>query len=183
MLAVVLLTPFFSYAQTEACGVKFGSSYEEARKILDRKFGDAHESSKGRILTYSDVRYAGYTWDRIVFEFQFDGNSSYCIACQMQRTCADLKTAEKLRDALQAKMADKYEMNEFTDSDGVVYYKGGQSPTDKRDYGFKLHIARNYNGHLDILADVLHDLLGEPVIDVYAVVLAYGPYSYVNEEL
>ena len=183
LLIFALFAPVAMQAQTEACGVEFGSSYDDARKILDRKFGDAREISNGRILSYSDVRYAGYTWDRIEFEFQFDGNASYCIACQMQRTCSDLKTAEKLRDALQAKMADKYEMNEFTDSDGIVYYKGGQSPTDRRDYGFKLHIVKNFNGHLDILADVLNDLLGEPVIDAYAVILTYGPYSYVNEEL
>ncbi|MBR7068463.1 MAG: hypothetical protein IKI28_09120 [Bacteroidales bacterium] len=183
LLLAIFCAPMGLFAQQEICGVKFGASIDVARSILDQKFGSANVTESHNVLEYNDVRYAGYVWNRIRFVFQRDGKNSYCISCQMLKACSDLESAKKLRDELQAKMANKYEMNMFTDADGLEYYKGGVSPTDKSDYGFRLEIDKSINRHLNVLAEVLHDLLGEAVIDVCAVVLTYGPYNYVNEEL
>lgn len=183
VLMMVFLSPMLTLAQTEICGVKFGASFEVAQAILDQKFGQGFVTSNRNALVYNDVRYAGINWDKVTFEFQRDGSSSYCISCQMMLACGDLKLAKEARDELRDKLAKKYELKEVVDAAGVMGYKGGVSPTDDREYGFKLTIVKNINRHLDVLAAVLHDIYGEPLIDLYAVVLTYGPYSYIEEEL
>ena len=171
------------FAQQEICGVKFGASFEVAQAILDQKFGEGYVSSNKNMLVYRDVRYSGINWDRLTFEFQRDGSSSYCISCQMLLFCGNIKLAKESRDKLRDKLAQKYELKEFVDADGIKGYKGGVSPTDEREYGFRLEVVKHVNRHLGALAAVLQDICGEPLLDLYAVVLTYGPYSYVDEEL
>lgn len=183
VLMIVLLSPNLVQAQTEICGVKFGAAFEVAQSILDQKFGKGYVSSNKNVLIYNDVRYAGVSWDKVSFEFQRDGSSSYCISCQMMLACGDLRLAKEARDGLRDKLAKKYDLKEEVDANGLMGYKGGVSPTDEREYGFRLTIVKNINRHLDVLAAVLHDIYGEPLIDLYAVVLTYGPYSYIEEEL
>lgn len=183
VLMMVLLSPNLVQAQTEICGVKFGAAFEVAQSILDQKFGKGYVSSNKNVLIYNDVRYAGVSWDKVSFEFQRDGSSSYCISCQMMLACGDLRLAKEARDGLRDKLAKKYDLKEEVDANGLMGYKGGVSPTDEREYGFRLTIVKNINRHLDVLAAVLHDIYGEPLIDLYAVVLTYGPYSYIEEEL
>ena len=63
---------------TEVCGVRFGSSYETAKEILKRKYGepDYLETNENTIV-YHYKSYGGMNFTYISFDFQRDGAFSY----------------------------------------------------------------------------------------------------------
>ena len=74
-----------------------------------------------------------------------------------------------IRDAIKEQMDKKYIIIDFTDKEtNLIYYLGGESPTDKDMPGFSISIIK-YNDDLDEKK--------------YGVRVDYGPYNYVKEEL
>ena len=156
---------------TEICGVKFGTSYETAKRILENKYGDAEYdySHSKQIITFNNKNYAGIYFDAIHFLFQSDGHKTYMNCCIFIIDTNTAEEAKKKREILHQRLSEKYYMETRTDDNGFKYYLGGLSPLDNR-YAFYIdvlkygrEVARNHHYP-------------------YAARLYYGPYDYVKEE-
>lgn len=149
----------------EICGISFGSSYEKTKEILENKYGDSSFlSDKTRIL-YTNINYAGISFDRIVFLFQSDGYNSYFNGCVFVIETSSLNQAKEKRDMLYRKMCLKYDIKSGVDDDGNEYYWGGHSPIPLDGFGFSIDILKYKNER-----------------NAYAARLMYGRYNYVKEE-
>lgn len=170
LLFIFLLTTSVTFAQTSICGVNFGSSYSAAERILENKFGDKSVLISDKTsIGFMKKMYAGRIWDMLLFNFQSDGHQSYLNRCTLVYNCDDLKEAMHIRDAIKEQMDKKYIIIDFTDKEtNLIYYLGGESPTDKDMPGFSISIIK-YNDDLDEKK--------------YGVRVDYGPYNYVKEEL
>lgn len=156
---MLLLLPCFCSAQVinEICGVKFGSTYSQAKSILEKRFGEATISSQDEII-FVEKTYAGVYFDDLMFQFQ----AGVFNKCMMGVICKDATDAKNQRDFIAKKLEGKYELFEGIASDKFKYYLGGTSPVDGNDFGFLLHVRK--------------------LEDVWYAILMYGPYDIVKEE-
>lgn len=152
----------------EICGIKFGTSYQEAKKKLDNKYGEPEYYPDNSVLSYKNKFYAGIKFDAIHFLFQSDGTRSYMNGCVFVLNASTLKQAEKYREMLYEKLSEKYNMVSNVDENGNKYYYGGYGPT-PNSIGFSIDILK-YEKDLAVL------------YNPYATRLAYGRYNYVLEE-
>lgn len=165
MLVVVLFVcTTFAYSQKSICGVDFGSSYESAKPILERKFGKA-DFEKNNNIYYYDRNYAGFTFDVINFRFQSDGYDTYFNECSFGYKFEDITLAKKFYNILLAELSAKYDYPEIGfDKDELPWAIGGKSPAPECEPGYFLSIEK-------IDKD-----------NPYYVLLRYGPYNYIKEE-
>ena len=150
----------------EICGIPFGSSYEEAEKILDNKYGEKSFLSDKTKIYYRNETYAGILFDNIIFLFQSDGYKSYMNGCVFILEATSLRQAIEKQELLYRKLRYKYDMKEGKDDNGNKYYYGGHSPVPFDGLGFSIEIIKYDN---------------RPSIP-YAARLMYGRYNYVKEE-
>ena len=62
----------------EVCGVPFGSSYETAKDMLKKKFGEpGYLLTDENSIVYQYKSYGGISFSSICFYFQRDGLNSY----------------------------------------------------------------------------------------------------------
>lgn len=154
---------------TEVCGVRFGSSYETAKEILKRKYGepDYIETNENTIV-YHYKSYGGMNFTYISFDFQRDGAFSYMNQCVMGYDCKTAEEAKNKRDAIWDKARSKYTAwSEDIDDNGFKYYKSGCSPLGGFGNGFVVDVVKfdePYNGYR------------------YFARIMYGPYNYVQED-
>lgn len=154
---------------TEVCGVRFGSSYETAKEILKRKYGepDYIETNENTIV-YHYKSYGGMNFTYISFDFQRDGAFSYMNQCVMGYDCKTAEEAKNKRDAIWDKARSKYTAwSEDIDDNGFKYYKSGCSPLGGFGNGFVVDVVKfdePYNGYR------------------YFARIMYGPYNYVKED-
>lgn len=149
----------------EICGIPFGSSYEIAEEILENKYGSSSIFSDKRTILYTNINYAGISFDKIMFLFQSDGYKSYLNGCIFVIETSSLKQAKEKRDMLYRKMCLKYDIMSGVDDDGNEYYWGGHSPVPFDGFGFSIDILKYKNER-----------------NAYAARLMYGRYNYVKEE-
>lgn len=115
------------------CGVQFGSSYSQAKSILDNKFNGGKDSYQldENIITYNDITFAGEKFDYVDFVFTSDGNRSYLEEIHFY-TCyilSDSKYAKAQRDRLFNVFKEKYEYRwTDTDENGYKGYILGYNP-------------------------------------------------------
>lgn len=154
---------------TEVCGVRFGSSYETAKEILKRRYGepDYIETNENTIV-YHYKSYGGMNFTYISFDFQRDGAFSYMNQCVMGYDCKTAEEAKNKRDAIWDKARSKYTAwSEDIDDNGFKYYKSGCSPLGGFGNGFVVDVVKfdePYNGYR------------------YFARIMYGPYNYVKED-
>lgn len=154
---------------TEVCGVRFGSSYENAKEILKRKYGEPEylETDENTIV-YHYKSYGGMIFTYISFCFQRDGALSYMNKCVMGYDCKTAEEAKNKRDAIWIKARSKYAAwHEGIDDNGFKYYESGCSPLGGFGNGFVVDIVKfdePYNGCR------------------YFSRIMYGPYNYVQED-
>lgn len=154
---------------TEVCGVRFGSSYENAKEILKRKYGepDYLETNENAIV-YHYKSYGGMIFTNIYFCFQRDGALSYMNQCVMGYDCKTAEEAKNKRDAIWNKARSKYAAwHEDIDDNGFKYYESGCSPLGGFGNGFVIDVVKYnepYNGCR------------------YFSRIMYGPYNYVQED-
>lgn len=161
IVILISLLPCFCSAQVvnEICGVKFGSTYAQAKEILERRFGEADATySTQETLFFTDKTYAGVFFDGLLFQFQ----AGVFNKCVLGVYCKDATDAKNQRDYIAQKLSEKYELYHEIGSDKFKYYVGGTSPVDENEYGFMLHV-NNVDGQ-------------------WMAMLLYGPYNIVNEE-
>lgn len=153
----------------EVCGVRFGSSYETAKEILKRKYGepDYIETNENTIV-YHYKSYGGIYFTYIAFDFQRDGAFSYMNQCVMGYDCKTAEEAKNKRNTIFDKARSKYNAwCEGIDDNGFKYYESGCSPLGGFGNGFVVDVVKfdePYNGCR------------------YFARIMYGPYNYVKEE-
>ena len=153
---------------TEICGVKFGTSYEDAKRILENKYGEAYKHSKQSII-FKYKNYAGISFDRISFLFQSDGYRTYMNGCVFAIDANTAEDAKEKRDGLYNCLSGKYYMDEEIDKNGFKYYIGGVSPVNENNAAFIIDIVK-----------LNKDLAKK--YNPYIARLKYGRYNYVKEE-
>ena len=126
---------------TEICGVKFGTSYEDAKRILENKYGKAYKHSK-QDIAFKYKNYAGISFDTILFFFQSDGYRTYMNKCVFILDAYTAKEAKEKRDRLYKRLSDKYYMYEEIDENGFKYYIGGVSPVNENNAAFIIDIVK-----------------------------------------
>lgn len=157
----------------EICNVPFGSSYEKAIDILQKKYGnyDPLFSTKESVM-YKNKKYAGVDFDAMFFLFQSDGTQSYFNGAIFCIDCKTKSEAINTKQIMHDKLSKKYIGFANLDHDDVYMSMGGISPVptaDKANFGVRIDIV-DYGESGSIL--------GNP----YGVRLIYGPYQYVKEE-
>lgn len=156
---------------TEICGVKFGTSYEDAKRILENKYGEAeydYNHSK-QTIKFKYKNYAGISFDTILFFFQSDGYRTYMNGCAFAIHANTAEDAKEKRERLYNRLSDKYYMDDGIDKRGFKYYIGGISPINENNAAFIIDIVK-------FDADVAKKYTP------YAARLKYGSYNYVKEE-
>lgn len=177
ILGLLCLSVLGVYAQdlkskqtcTEVCGVRFGCSYETAKLILKRKFGEPdYMGTDENSIVYCYKTYGGIGFTYMSFNFQRGGAHSYMNQCVMGYDCKTAEEAKNKRDEIWLKARRKYTTwHEDIDDNGFKYYESGCSP-----------LGGIYNG---FIVDVLK--LDEPHNGCrYFARIMYGPYNYVKED-
>lgn len=156
---------------TEICGVKFGTSYEDAKRILENKYGEAEYDYKHskESLKFANKTYAGISFDAIFFLFQSDGYRTYMNGCVFAIDANTAEDAKEKRDGLYNCLSGKYYMDDGIDKNGFKYYIGGISP-----------INENYAAFIIDIVKLDKDLAKK--YNPYIARLKYGRYNYVKEE-
>lgn len=93
-------------------GVQFGTSYEQVKPILDKRFNGgkySYQSEKNK-LTYFNVEFAGEHFTYAEFEFQVDAFNTYLsyIAFYKFFNLSESVLAKGMRDRLFAEYCKKY---------------------------------------------------------------------------
>ena len=152
----------------EICGIPFGTSIEEAKTMLENKYGYPEYSSDKMVVTYKHKSYAGIRFDTIHFLFESDGVHSFMNGCVFILNAETLREAKKKRDMLYEKLNEKYYMLSDKDENGNTFYVGGYAPIGDG-CAFVINILK-YEKELARL------------YNPYAARLMYGTYKYVKEE-
>lgn len=170
VVLLLLLLPTAIFAQKSICGVDFGSSYSDAERILENKFGDkSYLYSDKTTIAFMDKTYAGIYWSTLWFMFQSNGYQSYLNRCILVIDCKTAEEAREKRDKIYSQMCDKYFIKDIIDEKtGFKVFFGGENPTNPEKHGFCIDIIKYGNSNLPYK---------------YGVRLDYGPYNYVVEEL
>ncbi len=150
----------------EICGIPFGTSYEQAKEILENKYGSPSVFSDKTTISYPNQTYAGISFDDIIFLFQSDGYKSYMNGCVFILDASSLSMAKEKQNLLYRELRLKYDMRESVDENGNIIYIGGYSPIPYDGFGFSIDILK-YKDRSSI---------------PYAARLMYGRYNYVKEE-
>lgn len=152
----------------EICGIPFGTSIEEARTMLEKKYGYSEYNADNMVITYKNKYYAGVLFDTIHFLFESDGVHSYMNGCTFILNAETLRDAEKKRDMLHEKLEEKYTMVSDKDDNGNTFYIGGYAPIGE--------------GVAFIIDIVKYERRLARIYNPYAARLMYGRYQYVKEE-
>lgn len=128
------IIPLFSYGQS-VMGIPFGSSYEETRATLEKRFGKYSVHEDNGDLRIIDFSMGDFKFNFGTFMFQFAGDKTYLNAASFStlydKSSADI--AKNNRDYLYSLLKDKYAdeyLEEFTNEQGFKCYKFGLNPKD-----------------------------------------------------
>lgn len=132
-------------------GVQFGTSYEQAKPILDRRFNGGENScqlGKNRI-TYFDVKFADEYFSYVDFDFEVDTHRSYLSKITFNRDfeLSESKAAKDMRDRLYSEFCKKYPFRwENINKDNYKTYVFGHNYFNAADGFIVLSILKGKNG-------------------------------------
>lgn len=163
----------------QICGINFGISLPEARRILYNKFGEPiYDPSDSNRLSFENVKYANVNFDYIHFLFQSDGWQTYFYTCIFIKEAKNKKDIQPILSLYKEVLSKKYILSEVVSELGFIDYCGGISPLWS---GSPFELLDNLTAlHTDVIEydSSLADTFGNK----YGVRIIYGPYNYVNEE-
>jgi hypothetical protein len=115
LLTTIILILCCTYLQAQppsVAGVQFGTSYEQAKPILDKRFNggrDSYQTGQNSI-TYFDVKFADEYFTYVDFDFEVDAYRSYLSGITFNRAfeLSESKAAKDMRDRLYAEFCKKY---------------------------------------------------------------------------
>lgn len=151
ILAMVFLSVIASAQDSiisEVCGVKFGTSFNEAKNILNKKFGiPSKVTDDGTLIAYEGKDYEGKVFDQLYFVFEKEDNFGFDVAV-LSIACSTKNDAEKERDIIADLFKEKYNLDKKKNLSGDIVYYGGTSPLNNKGYGFKIEIYKDNNSSL-----------------------------------
>lgn len=167
--ALILLFVLVSLAVNaqEVAGVSFGESYENCKKVLDKRFNNgeiSYQYEKGK-LNYFDITFANESFSRASFEFQVDDAGTYLnYACfEKYYELDEVKEAKNKRDRIFKLYIKKYKSGySYIDSDGFKKYCIPYGEYDDFIY-ITVSKGKNRNGQMK-----------------YWTIVEYGPINFVN---
>lgn len=160
-------------------GIAFGISRDNALELLRNKYGEPEYNPRSTIISYKNIKYAGYDFDAVHFLFQSDGINSYFNSCIFIKEAKTRKEVIEKQEKLYQILSGKYELYKDKTDNGFDTYGGGISPL--------------WDGHWYNLSDEFYTALHTDIIEYendlveiygnrYATRLIYGPYNYIKEE-
>lgn len=160
--------------------IPFGTSLEKAEPILRNKFGTPINLQESNVISFENIKYAGYDFNYVHFLFQSDGVNTYMNSCIFVTNATNLTDAIEKEKMLANVVLSKYNMEEHKDNNGNPWHTGGFSPLWNGDW--KTFSTPEYMCaiHTDIIK--YPDDLSKKTNNPYSVRIIYGPYSYVKEE-
>ena len=97
---------------TEICGVKFGSSYNDAKTKLENILGKENlkKSKPNENFYFFNAKIDDITYHLAYFFFQSDGKNTYMNRCHLINYEKTIESARAKRDEIAKKLAEKYEL-------------------------------------------------------------------------
>lgn len=133
---------------SEVCGVKFGTSFNEAKNILNKKYGTpSRVTDDGTLIAYEGKNYDGKVFDQLYFVFEKEDNFGFDVAV-LSIVCSTKNDAETERENIAELFKEKYNLDKRKNSSGDIVYYGGKSPLNNKGYGFKIEIIDDNNSSL-----------------------------------
>lgn len=109
------------------CGIKWGSSYEEAKRILADKYGKASLYSSANTIEYYDISVGGINFENCDFYFQRENTSTWFYGAvfsshyEMDRKAYAISKLEYINKVLSEKYDDGIIKREKDGSDTYLY--------------------------------------------------------------
>lgn len=125
----------YSYSQ-QVLGIKFGSTYEDVKKMLEKRYGFYNVYDDNGILWLADAPVGDFHFDILNFEFQRQDNRSYFYYSRfsmffaIDETELACKTIKSIWNDIKHKYANQY-IEEYFNDDGFKCYKFGINPLDE----------------------------------------------------
>lgn len=133
---------------SEVCGVKFGTSFNEAKNILNKRYGiPSRVTDDGTLIAYEGKNYDGKVFDQLYFVFEKEDNFGFDVAV-LSIACRTKNDAEKERDNIADLFKEKYNLDKRKNISGDIVYYGGTSPLNNKGYGFRIEIYKDDDSSL-----------------------------------
>lgn len=133
---------------SEVCGVKFGTSFNEAKNILNKRYGiPSRVTDDGTLIAYEGKNYDGKVFDQLYFVFEKEDNFGFDVAV-LSIACKTKNDAEKERDNIADLFKEKYNLDKRKNISGDIVYYGGTSPLNNKGYGFRIEIYKDDDSSL-----------------------------------
>ena len=134
-LLCLVLCGFLPMLAQSVLGIKFGSSYDDVKEMLERRFGLYSVREKNGNLSMYDCQIGDVKFQFAEFYFQYAGNRSYfnSASFSIPFELSMSKKAQSHRDYLYSFLKSKYEndnLEEYVNEDGYKCYKFGINPID-----------------------------------------------------
>lgn len=140
IIAMLNLATSFSQTYPVVAGVEFGSTYENCKRVLDKRFNNGEESyqSTPNQIKYYNIEFGGELFDYCIFYFQNDVNRTFLSSIEFGASFAldEIQYAKDKRDRIYKAYLEKYPFRwQIKDEDGFLHYVLGHNPM-KEENGF-----------------------------------------------
>lgn len=123
ILLIFLAISNFVYSQS-ILGVRFGSSYEDAKKTLEDRFGRYIEEDKGNLTIYDfDMGTFHFNSGTLCFQWKERGSKFFRAEFQKWSGTRNVESMKAEREYLKRLIASKYEIFEFKNRQGFICYE------------------------------------------------------------
>lgn len=138
IIAMLNLATSFAQSYPVVAGVEFGSTYENCKKVLDKRFNNGKESyqSTPNQIEYFNIEFGGEHFDYCTFYFQNDVNRTFLYYIEFVSSFAldEMQYAKDKRDRIYEAYLEKYPFRcQRKDEDGFLYYVLGHNPLKEED--------------------------------------------------
>lgn len=138
IMAILNFATSFSQTYPVVAGVEFGSTYENCKRVLDKRFNNGEESyqSTPNKITYYNIEFGGELFDYCIFYFQNDVNRTFLSSIEFVSSFAldEMQYAKDKRDRIYNAYLKKYPFRwQKKNEDGFLYYVLGHDPLKEED--------------------------------------------------
>lgn len=133
IIAMLNFATSFAQSYPVVAGVEFGSTYENCKRVLDKRFNNGKVSyqSTPNQIEYYNIEFGGEHFDYCMFYFQNDVNRTFlsCIQFVSRFALDEIQHAKDKRDRIYIAYLEKYPLRwQNKDEDGFLYYVLGHNP-------------------------------------------------------
>lgn len=140
IMAILNFATSFAQSYPVVAGVEFGSTYENCKRVLDKRFnnGEVSYQSTPNQIEYYNIEFGGEYFDYCKFYFQNDINRTFLYYIEFVSRFAldEIQHAKDKRDRIYNAYLEKYPFRwRIKDEDGFLSYVLGHNPL-KEENGF-----------------------------------------------